>query len=293
MERRASSPGATTLAYGWDGFLPTSVQWSGGVAGEVGWTYNDGFTIATEKVNGASIAFDYDLDSLLTKAGAMTIRRDSANGRITGTTLGRLVDEFGYDANGRLATYGRIVEKRESRYGVTLVEGYGYDLAGRLGTVHRNGVLEATYAYDANGNRLSKTTPSETETGTYDAQDRMLAYAGASYTYTANGELRTKTDASGTTTYDYDVLGNLRRVDLPDGTVIEYMIDGQNRRVGKKVNGVLERAWLYADQLNPVAELDGAGNVVSRFVYGTRTNVPDYMIRGAATYRIVSDHLET
>ena len=33
------------------------------------------------------------------------------------------------------------------------------------------------------------------------------------------------------------------------------------------------------DQLNPIAELDGAGNVVSRFVYGTKGNVPDTMIK--------------
>jgi YD repeat-containing protein len=40
-----------------------------------------------------------------------------------------------------------------------------------------------------------------------------------------------------------------------------------------------------------VAELDGSGNVVSRFVYGSRPNVPDYMIRCGRTYRILSDHL--
>jgi RHS repeat-associated protein len=40
-----------------------------------------------------------------------------------------------------------------------------------------------------------------------------------------------------------------------------------------------------------VAELDGAGNVVSRFVYGTKLNVPEYMIRGGATYRLLTDHL--
>ena len=45
------------------------------------------------------------------------------------------------------------------------------------------------------------------------------------------------------------------------------------------------------DQLNPIAELDGAGNVVARFVYGTKPNVPDYMIKGGSTYRIISDHL--
>jgi RHS repeat-associated protein len=48
---------------------------------------------------------------------------------------------------------------------------------------------------------------------------------------------------------------------------------------------------LYQDQLNPVAELDGSGNVVARFVYGARSNVPDYLVKGGVTYRIVSDHL--
>src|SRR5690606_7981646 len=39
------------------------------------------------------------------------------------------------------------------------------------------------------------------------------------------------------------------------------------------------------------AELDGAGNVVSRFVYGSRGHVPDFMVRGGVTYRIISDQL--
>jgi RHS repeat-associated protein len=37
--------------------------------------------------------------------------------------------------------------------------------------------------------------------------------------------------------------------------------------------------------------LDGAGTVVSRFVYGTRVNVPEYLINDGTTYRIFSDHL--
>ena len=40
-----------------------------------------------------------------------------------------------------------------------------------------------------------------------------------------------------------------------------------------------------------MAELDGTGAVVSRFVYGTKDNVPDYMEKGGVTYRILSDHL--
>ena len=65
----------------------------------------------------------------------------------------------------------------------------------------------------------------------------------------------------------------------------------EDQRDGKRRNGVLEQGFLYGDQLNPVAELDGSGSVVSRFVYGSRSNVPDYMVWGGNAYRIVSDHL--
>jgi RHS repeat-associated protein len=78
---------------------------------------------------------------------------------------------------------------------------------------------------------------------------------------------------------------------LPTGTQIEYVIDGQNRRIGKKVDGVFTQGFLYGSQLQPVAELDGAGNVVIRFVYGTRINVPDYMVNAGITYRLLTDHL--
>jgi len=57
------------------------------------------------------------------------------------------------------------------------------------------------------------------------------------------------------------------------------------------VNGALVQGFLYGDALNPVAELDGTGAVVARFVYGSRSNVPDYMVKGGVTYRIVGDHL--
>jgi len=45
------------------------------------------------------------------------------------------------------------------------------------------------------------------------------------------------------------------------------------------------------DALNPMAELDGTGAVIARFVYGSQPNVPDYMVKGGVTYRIIADHL--
>ena len=73
----------------------------------------------------------------------------------------------------------------------------------------------------------------------------MLAYNGFTYTYTANGELLTKTSTGGTTNYTYDILGNLLEVSLADGTQIQYIIDGQNRRVGKQVNGSLTQELTF------------------------------------------------
>ncbi len=309
-----TAPDGGTLAYTYDGALVTSETWGGppgDVAGSVGRAYDSDFRVASESVNGAPpITFGYDPDSLLTQAGALTLTRDAQTGFLTGTALGSATDTRTYSTFGELMSYraatgltdllavqytrdslGRITQKTETIGGVTETSAYTYDVAGRLTEVRKNETLIASYGYDANSNRTSRTTAGGTVTGTYDVQDRLLAYGDATYTYTANGELQAKTTPTGTTTYQYDVLGNLLAVTRPDGTAIDYVIDGRNRRVGKKVNGVLVQGFLYRDSLKPVAELDATGQVVARFVYGTSPLVPDYLVKGGATYRIVSDHL--
>ena len=81
-----------------------------------------------------------------------------------------------------------------------------------------------------------------------------------------------------------NALGNLAQVVMPNGDVIQYVIDGQNRRIGEKVNGRWLHKWLYAGQLAPVAELDSADNVVARFSGG-------YMNKRDTIYQIITDHL--
>jgi RHS repeat-associated protein len=83
----------------------------------------------------------------------------------------------------------------------------------------------------------------------------------------------------------------LQSVTLPSGHVVSYVYDGSNRRVGKKIDGVLQQGFLYRDAIKPVVELDGAGNVVSRFVYGTNPITPDYVIKGGNTYKIFADQI--
>src|SRR5690606_7473086 len=130
----------------------------------------------------------------------------------------------------------------------------------------------------------------------YDDQDRLLSDGVYNYSYDANGALASRVEiASGDELkLAYDGLSNLKRAELPDGRVIEYLIDGMNRRVGKKINGVLKVAWLYHDQLNPVAQInydETGSSSVTFFFYGKRDNVPDYAVKDGIHYAIVSDHL--
>jgi RHS repeat-associated protein len=305
------APGGVSLTLGYDGSLLTGQNWSGPVAGSVGYVYDNSFRRASLSVNGANpIAYSYDNDSLLTGAGGLTLVRSAQNGLLVGTGLGSVTDAFGYNGFGEPISYtasfdsgallgfryeydklGRIVTRTETISGAADVYVYGYALAGRLATVKKNGASLSTYTYDANGNRLSYTGAGGPVAGTYDAQDRLLQYGNAVYSYTANGELQSRTVGGQTTTYAYDELGNLTAVSLPSGTQIEYIIDGLNRRMGKRVNGVLVQGFLYDGQLRIVAELDGAGNLVSRFVYATHVNAPDYLVKGGVTWRILTDHL--
>jgi YD repeat-containing protein len=288
------APGGDTLSYTFDGSLLTKEVWSGNVTGNVQYTYDNNFRVTQQRVNSTdSVTFSYDKDGLLKKAGALSIGRSSQSGLITADTVGNITSSYSYDSLGNLSfmsyhnggsllyevsytrdSLSRISSLTETIQGETKTMSYTYDPVGRLSTVTRNDTLVSHYYYDANGNRDSAwTIAGGMVRGTYDVQDRLLTYGNASYFYTKNGELSEKVDGVDTTKYTYDQFGNLTKVVFPNGEVIEYIIDGQNRRVGKKVNGTLVQRYLYGGQLYPVAELDSAGNMVSKFVGG-------YMMKG-------------
>jgi RHS repeat-associated protein len=306
----AAISGGEALAYGYNGPLPISSVLTGTVAGSVSRTYNNNFWITAESINGANtVNFTLDNDGLVTAAGPLTLKHNAADGFITGSTLGSATDTLIYDSFGELtghtakygtttiyaATFtrdadGRISGKTETAAGKRNAYLYTYDDAGRLTGVKKNGATSSAYTYDSNSNRLTATTSSGTVSATYDAQDRLLTYGNAAYTYTANGELASQKVGSQVTSYSYDVLGNLIAVSLPNGNKIAYIIDPNNRRVGKALNGTLETGFLYDGDLI-VAQLNGSNQIVTQFVYGTGSTSPDYMVSGGVTYRIFSDQL--
>lgn len=311
--RRTSASSASTmgasLTFTFDGSLPRLTTWTGGVAGTVERRYDHLQRMNQLLVNGTSIAFGYDADSLLTQAGSTAYLRNAQNGLLASATTGNVTETWSYDSFGVASAYevkyagsvifsqaygrdagNRITSIDEVAQGTPLTSTFGYDLGGRLDTYTR-GSTAVTYGYDANGNR---THVNGTPVATYDVQDRILTYGGTAFEHSSGGDLYRKVDAVGTTAYQYDLRGSLRRVDLPNGDIIEYLVDAHGRRVGRKKNGTVERRWLYDGQLRIVGEQDGAGSLVSVFVYGAaKRNVPELMLRGGAVYRLISDQVGT
>lgn len=257
------------------------------------------------------IKLEYDDDGLATKIGKMDLFYDAASGRTLGSHVlqtgqrisrngfGELSDlEEGYfsgvtggtpplvgeallDISYERDELGRITRKTETSRSApgaaseTHTYDYTFDLeSGRLLEVQRDGDSLETYGYDPNGNRTSWTTGFGSGVATYDAQDRLLTYGQLAFTYTQDGELSSKSQGAQTTTYTYDAFSNLRAVRLPDGIQIEYLVDGQNHRIGKKVNGTLVQRFLYFGGLSPIAELDASGNVATQYVYGGEAPSP-------------------
>jgi len=307
----ATIPAGEAIAYGYNGPLPASSTWTGTVAGSVSDAHNNNFWLTSESINGGStVAFTYDKDGLVTNAGSLIVKRDPKDGLVKGTTLGSVTDTRTYNTFGELTGFtgkykttvldsvklardadGRISGKTETISGNKNTYVYTYDPAGRLTSITQNGAT-TSYTYDSNSNRLTQTKGVVTVSGVYDAQDRLVGYGAASFTYTANGELASKTIGAQTTSYQYDVLGNLLSVTLASGTKITYVIDPENHRVGKKVNGTLTQGFLY-DGDEVVAQLNGSNAIVSQFIYASGATAPDYMVAGGVTYRIFTDHLSS
>jgi RHS repeat-associated protein len=303
----AGSNGVTT-SYSYDGSLLTGWSWSGVVTGNVTRTYDSSFRIASESVNGANtVNLTYDDDDLLVGSGALTIARNTQNGLPTDTTLGTVTTTMGYNAFGEVTSYaasaggstlfsdaltrdllGRITQKTETIGGATDTYVYAYDEAGELASVTKNGATSESYGYDGNGNRTSATVAGVAVSAAYDDQDRLNQYGGETFVYDAAGDLSTRTIGAQVTSYQYDQLGNLLAVTLPDGTAVTYLVDGDNRRIAKKVNGSLVKAFLYRDDLRPAVELDGPGTVVSRFIYAGKS-APATMIKEGVTFRLITD----
>lgn len=259
------------------------------------------------------VGYGYDADEMLTSAGSLTLAYNTPDGQLSTTALGTITDSRTYNSFGEVVGYqgkingvgsysyaltrdelGRVVTKAQTIPGRgTDSYWFTYDISGRLSQVSKNGVVDANYIYDDNNNRIAGNVAGIATSAIYDNQDRLTNYNMYNYEYNANGDLEKKIHVTtgNITRYTYDAFGNLTKVILPDATVIEYDIDGLNRRIGRSVNGVLQVRYLYMDQYRIGAEMNPNGTIKRRYVYASKVNIPDYYIEAGSNYKIFSDHL--
>lgn len=299
--------GGQSVSYSYDGFLPLSQTWTGAVTGTVSTTWNESFRPSSQTVAGATVAFAYDADGVLSQAGDLSLSRAVASGLFAGDTLGSLIHRLGRNAHGEVIadtvrngnailsltaftrdSLGRILTKADSINGTRTNWRYHYDTSGRLDSVWVNGSLSAWYGYDSNGVRATGTG---IVAASVDAQDRVGYSNGISYAYDDNGQLISRSTLTETTRYHYTQQGELLSVVLASGDSISYTLDPSGRRIARSLNGVVTHRWLWDGALRPVAEVDASGNLTTRYVYGTHVNVPDYLVRDGVTYRLVTDQL--
>jgi RHS repeat-associated protein len=317
------------LEYSYTGKILKSVKTSGLLNNQISFNFNPDASVSEVQVSGAdneisSTPLSYDKDGLLIKAGNLNYTRNNF-GAIAAANIGNQqstnsFNNFGEIINAQSKYKNQILaEFKYSRDKFTRVSSvveslrgmngwlsntknqYEYDKLGRLVKAINKG-RQTVYQYDGNGNRIKKSSFGENITADYDEQDRLVRYGNIYYSYNANGELILKTEKRRVhffktiekkTQYFYDSFGNLSKVILPNQKVIEYIMDGQGRRVGKKVDGVLTEGYIYQNQTQIIAVTDGSGIITKRFVYGEKINSPDILIMNSKEYRIISDQVGT
>jgi len=269
--------GEADVEFEWDGPLPVRQSTTGAVNGEVSWTFEDGtLSLASMSINGHEVDFAWDKDGLPRQIGQQSLsyrtrsyflsEREVGSARVTYaySDFGELND-LRVRAGGELFRVrytrddlGRITEARETNQGTTTTYTYTYDLLGQVTEVRVNGTSHATYSYDANSNRIGIVSTEQTVAAaniTHNADDQLLQYGNTSYTYNAAGQLAQKTQGAELTRYSYGVLGELQRVELPDGRAITYQYDALKRRIGRQVNATSTHRFLWGGGPGPVAEV--------------------------------------
>jgi len=203
--------------------------------------------------------------------GATTYAYDLAD-RLTGLThanaAGGTISSYAYtlDNASRLTQEARAWANPGSGGG-TLADTltYAYTNNNQLtGVTHTNGSFASeTFGYDANGNR-------NTAGYTAPVNNELTGDGVYTYAYDAEGNLVSKTAVSGggQTLYAYDDRNRLTEVDRVVGGVRSvvgtYTYDAQGRQIGAAEGGAVR--WTAYDGQTPILDFNGAGAVTARYL---------------------------
>ncbi|OHB45977.1 MAG: hypothetical protein A2Y13_00955 [Planctomycetes bacterium GWC2_45_44] len=213
--------------------------------------------------NDANIVYDYDLGNRLTR---ITNNADACSIDIQYSEY----DNVGNRLN-------MVVNNREDKY--------AYDEIYRLRSVDYNDGNSTDYVYDCLSNWVDVDDGSPISF-LHNRLNQYTSVGGVNYSYDLNGNLTN----DGIYRYYYDCENRLTDVnDSSDQPIASYEYDYLGRRVTKityDTNGQILNTIHYTydgDQI--IAEYDGSGNLLRKFIYGPGIDEPIMMIDASTASR--------
>jgi len=201
--------------------------------------------VTSRRVSGQpQVDYTYDALGNLTRAamsqGVVSMIYEAHNLLQTIVRSNGVRSTYGYDALGRLLslthTNGAIVLNAQT---------FSYDALG-----NRTG-----HASD-----ISQTLKTQPAVAQYDDANRLIRFGGNSYTYDANGNRLSKTSADGTTTYTWDDRNRLQSILTPSGETTSFLYDFAGHLIQQRTTGdgqdMVDRFVL--DDLTNVALLESS-----------------------------------
>ena len=195
------------------------------------------------------------------------------------TASGSRLGGFAY----RYDALGRIVSRAHDLGGASFDRDYAYDGMDRLAS---DG--DTAYAYDAAGNRTSRTESGETVTYSLGAGDRLATWTGGSYRYDGAGCVTRIT--RGADTWDLAWNGQYQLISVStNGAFAEaYAYDALGRRVTTR-NAVGTERHVYDDNWQVIADLDANGGIIRSYVWGEGIDRLLAVKIGDRTYTALTD----
>ena len=184
-------------------------------------------------------------------------------------------------------TYDRYGRRTGTSRGNGVSSGYGYDALNRLTGLSHNptGVdYDQTLSFEYNrasqitrrlaaNERYTRPTPAKTDrTFTLDGKNRISQIGAVSFTYDGNGNLT----GDGTSSFTYN---NDNQLTGSTGASLTY--DAVGRLASLTKAGATTR-FVY-DGTDLIAELDGSGTVLRRYVHGAGVDEPLVWLEGSST----------
>lgn len=128
---------------------------------------------------------------------------------------------------------------------------------------------QASFLYDAAGNRTSQTVNSATTTYQYNALDQLTSAGAVTYLYNGRGDMTKITNGSNITNYTYNAADQLTNV-TATGVNATYVYNADGKRVkqtlGSTVTNYLwDEASAYGDV---VYEYNSSGGALASYVLG-------------------------